>query len=81
MAKADKRRSLEAGIAEIDLKITEGYARLAEKFRERSRRASERMECVRDETRRQILLKRFERYGDAAQELDERVAALRGRTR
>ena len=69
MAKPDDPSKLEQDSAEARAKIAMGDEKLAAKFRERSQRAAERLKSVKGESKRAIHRRRFDLYGDAAQDL------------
>ena len=79
MAKRDDPSKLERDSAEVSAKIAAGYEKLAAKFRERSQRAAERLKSVKGENIRAIHRRRFELYGDAAQDLSDRLQNIQGR--
>lgn len=78
VAKSDDPSKLERDSAEVSAKIAAGYEKLAAKFRERSQRAAERLKSVKGESKRAIHRWRFELYGDAAQDLHERLQSIQG---
>ncbi|GJE45689.1 hypothetical protein [Methylobacterium soli] len=79
MAKADDPKKLERDAAEVTAKIVAAYEKLAGKLREKSHRAEDRLKSAKSENKRAMYRRRFELYGDAAQDLDERLRAVRGR--
>ena len=79
MAKKDDPSERENDSAEVSAKIAAGYEKLAAKFRERSQLAAERLKSVKGESKRAIHRRRFELYGDAAQDLSERLQDIQGR--
>ena len=79
MAKTDDPSAVERDSAEVSAKIAAGYEKLGAKFRERSQRAADRLKSVKDESKRAIHRRRFELYGDAAQDLEERLQNIQGR--
>ncbi|KAB1071537.1 hypothetical protein [Methylobacterium planeticum] len=79
MAKMDDQTKLKSDAAEVTAKIVGSYEKLAGKFREKSQRAAERVKTAKGESKRAMHRRRFELYGDAAQDLDERVQAVRTR--
>lgn len=79
MAKTDDPSKLERDSAEVSAKIAAGYEKLAAKFREKSQRAAERLKTVKGESKRAIHRRRFELYGDAAQDLSDRLQNIQGR--
>ena len=80
MAKEPTPDKLKRDAAEVQAKIVAGYEKLGGKFREKSQRAAERLKSEKGESRRAMYRRRFELYGDAAQELDERIQNVRGRS-
>lgn len=79
MAMTDDPSKLERDRADVSAKIAAGYEKLAAKFRERSQRAAERLKTVVGESKRAIHRRRFELYGDAAQDLSDRLQNIQGR--
>lgn len=80
MTKPDAPSKLERDSAEVSAKITSGYEKLAAKFRMRSQRAAERFKTMKGKGKRAIHRRRFELYGDAAQDLDGRLRNIQGRS-
>ena len=79
MAKPDNQNKLRSDAAEVTAKIVASYEKLAGKFREKSQRAAERVKSAKSESKRAMYRRRFESYGDAAQDLDEQVTNVRAR--
>ena len=59
-------------------KINEAYEKLASKLRSKADKAKVRMEKKKGEKKRALLKRRFELYGDAAHEIEMRLADRRG---
>lgn len=75
-AKIDHKRT--EVTSEVTAKIAGSYEKLAVKFRDKAERASEHLKEAKNETKRTTYRRRFELYGDAATDLDERVRQLKG---
>ena len=65
--------------SDVNAKIAGSYKKLAEKFRHKSEHASDRLKDATNEDKRATYRRKFELYGDAATDLDERVRQLSGR--
>ncbi|WP_128562589.1 hypothetical protein [Methylobacterium crusticola] len=63
--------------AEVTEKIDSAYDKLAQKLRAKADKAKERAGTTKDEAKRAIHRRRFELYGDAAHDIEERLALRR----
>ena len=78
MAKETKPIDLKQETADISAKIAASYEKLASKFREKAQRAADKVKNTRGEEKRALHRRRFELYGDAATDLEDRLRQLQG---
>ena len=64
----------------ITAKIDAAYEKLAHKLRAKADKAKDGMDAAKKDTKRAILRRRFELYGDAAHDIEDQIAERR-RTR
>jgi predicted nucleic acid-binding Zn-ribbon protein len=78
MAKKSKPIDLKQETADISAKIAASYEKLAGKFREKAQHAAEKVKDTKGEEKRALYRRRFELYGDAATDLEDRLRQLQG---
>lgn len=78
MAKNPKPIDLKQETADISAKIAASYEKLAGKFRQKAQRAAEKVKDTKGEEKRTLYRRRFELYGDAASDLEDRLRQLQG---
>lgn len=78
MAKKSKPIDLKQETADISAKIAASYEKLAGKFRQKAQRAAEKVKDAKGEEKRVLHRRRFELYGDAATDLEDRLRRLQG---
>lgn len=78
MAKNGKPIDLKQETADISAKIAASYEKLAGKFRQKAQRAAEKVRDAKGEEKRALYRRRFELYGDAANDLEDRLRQLQG---
>lgn len=76
MVKHTKPIDLKQESADISAKIAAGYEKLAGKFREKAKRAADKIKDTKGEEKRALHRRRFELYGDAASDLEDRLRQL-----
>jgi hypothetical protein len=76
MAKKAKPIDLKQETADISAKIAASYGKLAGKFRQKAQHAAEKVQHAKDEGRRVLYRRRFELYGDAATDLEDRLRQI-----
>ena len=62
---------------EITAKIDAAYVRLAHKLRAKADKAKDALDAAKKDTKRAILRRRFELYGDAAHVIEDQLAERR----
>ncbi|WP_128563919.1 hypothetical protein [Methylobacterium crusticola] len=77
MKKDEAADPLKSETHEITSKINAAYEKLALKLRAKADKAKERAGTTKDEAKRAIHRRRFELYGDAAHDIEERLALRR----
>lgn len=78
MSKKPKPIDLKQETADISAKIAASYEKLAGKFRQKAQRAAEKVKDTKGEEKRALYRRRFELYGDAATDLEDRLRQLQG---
>jgi predicted nucleic acid-binding Zn-ribbon protein len=78
MAKNGKPIDLKQETADISTKIAGSYEKLAGKFRQKAQHAAEKVKDAKNEEKRALYRRRFELYGDAATDLEDRLRQLQG---
>lgn len=78
MAKKDKPIDLKQETADISAKIAASYEKLASKFRQKAQRGAEKVKDAKSDEKRALHRRRFELYGDAATDLEDRLRQLQG---
>ena len=78
MAKKAKLIDLKQETADISAKIAASYEQLAGKFREKAKRAADKVKDTKGEEKRALHRRRFELYSDAATDLEDRLRQLQG---
>ena len=78
MAKKTKPIDLKQETADISAKIATSYEKLASKFRQKAQHAAEKLKDTTGEEKRARHRRRFELYGDAAADLEDRLRQLQG---
>ena len=78
MAKKSKPIDLKQETADISAKIAASYEKLAGKFREKAKRAADKVKDTKGEEMRAFHRRRFELYSDAATDLEDRLRQLQG---
>lgn len=78
MTKDPKPIDLKEETADITAKIAASYEKLAGKFRQKAQRAAEKVNDAKGEEKRALHRRRFELYGDAATDLEDRLRQLQG---
>lgn len=76
MAKTVESGKVEEDAAETEVKIMAAMQKLAAKFQAKAQRAAERLKTAKGEEKRTVYRRRFELYGNAASDLEERVRLL-----
>lgn len=74
----DHKDATKAEAEKVSAKIDEAFQKLAKKMRERADKAKSKMDETRKSEKRAVLLRRFELYADAANELEMRAAERKG---
>ena len=74
-AKFDRKKS--TATSEVTAKIAVSYEKLAAEFRRKSQRASDHIKDAKNEAKRTAYRRKFELYGDASIDLDDRARKLR----
>lgn len=78
MAKKPKPIDLKQETVDISARIAASYEKLASKFREKAQRAGDKIKDTKGEEKRALYRRRFELYGDAAIDLEDRLRQLQG---
>jgi predicted nucleic acid-binding Zn-ribbon protein len=81
MAKKAKLIDLKQETADISAKIAASYEQLAGKFREKAKRAADKVKDTKGEEKRAPHRRRFELYSDAATDLEDRLPSAAGQRR
>ncbi|MCC0806204.1 hypothetical protein FPV16_08260 [Methylobacterium sp. W2] len=77
MAKNDHKDRLKLETTETNGKIAEASEKLAIRFRAKSQKADEKAQAAGKKGKQEVLRRRSELFGQAAKELEDKVAKLR----
>lgn len=80
MAKDGDKDGLKLMALETNAKIADAYEKLAIKFREKSQKADDKAQGAEKKGKQEVLRRRSELFGQAAKELQDKVAKLRKAT-